>query len=535
MAGSGDEQFIDEDLILLPQYNFTPIRALRMSSRKKIAQYLDLDGVLVVIDKLDVVNNYNGLSELIGFSYLDIRNIGLQKSPTMELLEQWTVKEQCENATVGNLWSFLFQMERFDVLKDCRSNILNDCRVFEDALQLERDAEQYRLATLEQDPKVSNSEMRVDETKVVTVADVRTGQMTMYDAFICYVIENEEDRKFVRRLIAELEGKRNLRLFVPGRDDLPGSAEHTITAYLIEKRCRRLIILMSNAFWGSQVCDFQTKFAHALAPGARSKKLIPVIREKGVPLPRILKFLAVCDFTKSDMVDWVWDRLETAIIAPVPKRGDPDYEDSESCSFDDLIGIPYPVTSSRRLDDDESSQSGEVGIDNDVTRSRRDSSDMDMSMSQEVVESVPRAASGGDEKKGKSKLPSFLRRKKDQDKKSKSEIVKRDVAYARTRDNRSDVAATSKQPVECVTDKHANTKVTYDKDRQSATIDREGIENDDFTHSPSSEPFTLSSSPYSTSPYGLQPRSGGQRSDLCDSGSYDSGSNEVSSSGQVFV
>ena len=123
MARPKDDPFMDEDLILPPQYSFTPIRALRMSSRKKIAQFLDLDGVLVVIGDLDVVNNYNGLAELIGFSYLDIRNIGLQKSPSIELLEQWTVKEQCENATIGNLWSFLYQMERFDVLKDCRRNI----------------------------------------------------------------------------------------------------------------------------------------------------------------------------------------------------------------------------------------------------------------------------------------------------------------------------------------------------------------------------------------------------------------------------
>jgi hypothetical protein len=59
----------------------------------------------------------------------------------------------------------------------------------------------------------------------------------MYDAFICYTPEDENDRKFVREeIIEELEKKRNLKLFIPGRDDIPGSAEYTITAYLIEVR-----------------------------------------------------------------------------------------------------------------------------------------------------------------------------------------------------------------------------------------------------------------------------------------------------------
>ena len=65
---------------------------------------------------------------------------------------------------------------------------------------------------------------------------MQTGTQTFYDAFICWSSEDEKDRQFLFQLIDELEKKRGLNLFVPGRDDLPGSAEHTITAYLIEKR-----------------------------------------------------------------------------------------------------------------------------------------------------------------------------------------------------------------------------------------------------------------------------------------------------------
>ena len=58
----------------------------------------------------------------------------------------------------------------------------------------------------------------------------------MYDAFVCYSMEDPRDRQFVRNMIEEIELQRGLKLFVPGRDDLPGAAENNITAYLIEKR-----------------------------------------------------------------------------------------------------------------------------------------------------------------------------------------------------------------------------------------------------------------------------------------------------------
>lgn len=88
--------------------------------------------------------------------------------------------------------------------------------------------------------------------------------------------------------------------------------------------------------------------------GARSKKLIPVIRERNTPIPRILRFLAVCDFTRSDMVEWVWDRLYAAIIAPV---GPVTYFEEEDSSdpFDmdskTLQDIKFP--SQRRLVENE--------------------------------------------------------------------------------------------------------------------------------------------------------------------------------------
>ncbi|KAH3730312.1 hypothetical protein DPMN_056295 [Dreissena polymorpha] len=48
--------------------------------------------------------------------------------------------------------------------------------------------------------------------------------------------DDPEDKQFVKDLIEELEGRRGLRLYVPGRDDLLGTPELINNAGEIERR-----------------------------------------------------------------------------------------------------------------------------------------------------------------------------------------------------------------------------------------------------------------------------------------------------------
>ena len=57
-----------------------------------------------------------------------------------------------------------------------------------------------------------------------------------YDAFVCHNQDDPEDKRFVQDLIEELEDRRGLRLYVPGRDDLSGASQHINTAGEIEER-----------------------------------------------------------------------------------------------------------------------------------------------------------------------------------------------------------------------------------------------------------------------------------------------------------
>ena len=115
---------VDPDLILPNDYRNLPLKALRRTAREKIGRFLNLEGTVVVClnddgNEIDVSTNYNGLAELAGFDFLEIRNLERYRNPTIELLDSWTNTEW-RNATVGCLWKYLQQMEREDVLKDCK-------------------------------------------------------------------------------------------------------------------------------------------------------------------------------------------------------------------------------------------------------------------------------------------------------------------------------------------------------------------------------------------------------------------------------
>ena len=116
---------IDTEPLLPSEYKDLSIRALRLTARTKLGRHLDLEGTIVIcVDdeghEIDVSTNYNGLAELAGFDYTDIKNMGRHRYPTQELLDQWTSRDGYNNnAKVGYLWKYLRLMEREDVLKDC--------------------------------------------------------------------------------------------------------------------------------------------------------------------------------------------------------------------------------------------------------------------------------------------------------------------------------------------------------------------------------------------------------------------------------
>ncbi|XP_026878188.2 myeloid differentiation primary response protein MyD88 [Electrophorus electricus] len=264
-------------------YDATSVIALNYSVRRKLALYLNPTNT--------VAANWTDVAERMGFSYLEIRNYERLENPTQKLLEEWQTRP---DATVGNLLRFLHEVERNDIISELRHLIDEDCRRY-----------------LERQVQVPEVDSRQDQG--ITVHDDLMPEQ--FDAFICYC---KNDLQFVHEMIKHLEQTEyKLKLCVFDRDVLPGTCVWTITSELIEKRCKKMVVVISDDYLDSDACDFQTKFALSLCPGARTKRLIPVVyKPMKRPFPSILRFLTVCDYTRPCTQSWFWNRLAKALYVP---------------------------------------------------------------------------------------------------------------------------------------------------------------------------------------------------------------------------
>ncbi|KAM9839803.1 myeloid differentiation primary response protein MyD88 [Aulostomus maculatus] len=284
----------DPDVDLL----VTPLFALNMRVRNRLGLYLNPRNA-VAADWMDV-------AEAMGFSYLEIQNYEATQNPTLSVLKDW--QASCRDATVGKLLSILEEVERKDVVEDIRPMIYEDIRKYNEKLKKQAEAPL-------QVPEVDSCVPRTPERFGITLDDDPEGSPELFDAFICYC---QSDIQFVHEMIRELEQTEyKLKLCVFDRNVLPGSCVWTITSELIEKRCKRMVVVISDEYLDSDACDFQTKFALSLCPGARNKRLIPVVyKSMKKPFPSILRFLTICDYTRPCTQTWFWVRLAKALSLP---------------------------------------------------------------------------------------------------------------------------------------------------------------------------------------------------------------------------
>uniref|UniRef100_A0A8C9DMF1 Myeloid differentiation primary response protein MyD88 n=1 Tax=Prolemur simus TaxID=1328070 RepID=A0A8C9DMF1_PROSS len=231
-----------------------PLAALNMRVRQRLSLFLNV--------RTAVAADWTALAEEMGFEYLEIRQLETFADPTGRLLEAWQGRR---GASVGRLLELLAKLGRDDVLVELRPSI---------------------------------------------------GQMPeRFDAFICYC---PNDIQFVQEMIRQLEQTNyRLKLCVSDRDVLPGTCVWSIASELIEKRCRRMVVVVSDDYLQSKECDFQTKFALSLSPGAHQKRLIPIkYKAMKKEFPSILRFITVCDYTNPCTKSWFWTRLAKALSLP---------------------------------------------------------------------------------------------------------------------------------------------------------------------------------------------------------------------------
>ncbi|XP_021243732.1 myeloid differentiation primary response protein MyD88 [Numida meleagris] len=277
-----------------------PMVALNYGVRRRLGLYLN--------PRAATAADWTALAEELGCDYLEIRRLEALPDPTAALLDEW--QSRCPGgATVGQLLELLRQLGRHDVLLELAGSVEEDCKKY-----LRRKQQETERPL--QVPAVDSSVPKTSELMGITTRDDPYGHGTeMFDAFICYC---QKDIHFVQEMIRELEQTEfKLKLCVFDRDVLPGTCVWSISGELIERRCRRMVVVVSDDYLESDECDFQTKFALSLSPGARLKRLIPVkCKTMKNEFPSILRFITICDYTNPCTKKWFWTRLAKSLLLP---------------------------------------------------------------------------------------------------------------------------------------------------------------------------------------------------------------------------
>ena len=308
------------NLTLDSRFLYIPFKFVRTTARRKIAQLLDLEND-VINNELQLLTDWRGFAELVRFENLEIRNLEIAKSPTIELLNQWEDKGS-RSPTLSDFWTCMLQLNRRDVLLECKEMIERDAmNHIEINERLEKDAVQVPIvgSTTDDPSNYHHTDHLVNERIMLTRHDVENpGNPIIYDAFLCYNQDSSQrEIQFVKDCVKQLEHKYNLKLCIPERDCLAGGARYIVDAELIKSRCRRIIVVVSDGFVRSAECDFRLKFAHSLNPAARKNRIIPVLLDERLVMPDILRHITVCDYTKPDLMEWFWGRLAASLNNPL--------------------------------------------------------------------------------------------------------------------------------------------------------------------------------------------------------------------------
>ncbi|XP_076093173.1 myeloid differentiation primary response protein MyD88-like [Mytilus galloprovincialis] len=298
-----DEPISDDERIiqnLIAYCEDVPLKILRATSTKQLSQRLDVEGFVLG----EYSNDWYGLAERTGYMTKEMRKFEQHESPTTALLNDWSTRLKM-SPTVDTLLKYLVEIQRPDVVLDSEKSIRRDVE----------HSKQPARAPLPPKPKVPESDR--------------------YDAFVVYG-NTERDIQFMKDMVNILEGEdHNIRLYVPGRDDLAGDEKYVVTAEMIANRCRRVIVVLSRGFEDSEDCDFALKLAQSLSPGAKTKRIIPILLDN-VKIPLILNFVGTVNFTNPMQREWVWPRVAATIKCPLV----PSIQDWQ-CTIDDLKNMKY--------------------------------------------------------------------------------------------------------------------------------------------------------------------------------------------------
>lgn len=226
------------------------------------------------------LRDYRGIIEFAHLEAAQCQRVESNPDHMRELVKIWCRK----NVTVHDLINALMHIERFDVYDDAKDHLIKDC--------------EYALECGVQD--------RVGDTQnALTLHDIRAIQkrekLGTYDAMILHS-DHEFDQEFSFHLVERMEAL-GLKVFLPCRDMVVGTIEHSASSEIIEKRCHKVVAIFSKAFLESQQNVFLVDLAQYVNIRKKSSLLIPITLEQ-CDLPTTVAQLFKLKYEKSRVANF---------------------------------------------------------------------------------------------------------------------------------------------------------------------------------------------------------------------------------------
>ncbi|XP_078378197.1 myeloid differentiation primary response protein MyD88-like [Oculina patagonica] len=235
---------------------------------------------LLLQPKTALGNDYRLLAAKMGYTNDYIKYLGSTNEPVKELITEYEKGDR----KIVELESLLKEIERYAVVEDLQKYI--------EATPTPEELEE----------RVQNRE-RIEELKT---------SRESYHAFICFA---EKDREFVDKLVKIMESAPyNFHLCLSERDFVPGGSIYETTAVAIEQRCKKFVVILSRNFDDSEGSHYESHIAMNLSPGAKQKRLIPVLIEEAYryKIPRTISHITYLDWLRQEEKNF-WNLLAISL------------------------------------------------------------------------------------------------------------------------------------------------------------------------------------------------------------------------------
>ncbi|XP_037954264.1 myeloid differentiation primary response protein MyD88-like [Teleopsis dalmanni] len=270
-------------------FNDIPLTALSKNTRKQLSNSLNSKKVLRSEEGYE--RDWRGIAMLTQQKNFCDENALSGGDPMSKVLQLWCSNSP-KTATFANLERFLGRIDRWDVSDDIYENLAEDARNYNTKLQ------QKSLVLNDEPDAVQPLESNDNfgfgsDPNILTKDDVLRAQKGLppqkYDAFVLFA---DADINYAIEMLAKLEEneENNFKLCLKDRDLLAGvSFTHVALTQLIEERCKHLIVILTDEFIKSPENKFLVNYTQALQIQNKTRKIIPLLYDDKVVIPRTLK------------------------------------------------------------------------------------------------------------------------------------------------------------------------------------------------------------------------------------------------------